>query len=206
MILVYDTETDGLTHDDLPDSHPSQPHLVQLAAQLYEPDGTEISSIDLIVRPDGWIIPKTASDIHGITTEIATCRGLPLLLVVAVFTNLRALADTTAAHNASFDRKVIDVACARLGKQPAKGWPETSICTKDLAAPLVNLPPTPKMLARHMMRPKPPTLTEAYAYFFGTTFDGAHGANADSRAAARILFHILKGGGKYEHPMMGREG
>jgi hypothetical protein len=44
MILFFDTETNGLTLNDQPASHPAQPHLVQLAAILTEDGGREVAS------------------------------------------------------------------------------------------------------------------------------------------------------------------
>lgn len=57
-ILFYDTETSGLPLFHEPSEHPDQPHIVQLGACLVDPDTRRvISTIDLIVRPDGWEIP-----------------------------------------------------------------------------------------------------------------------------------------------------
>ena len=56
--LFFDTETTGLPLFKEPSEHPDQPHLVQLAASLVDLDTRAVlSSIDVIVKPDGWTIP-----------------------------------------------------------------------------------------------------------------------------------------------------
>ncbi|MGT2505722.1 hypothetical protein [Cupriavidus basilensis] len=58
-ILFYDTETSGLPQWSLPSEDPSQPHITQIAAELHDEDtGTTLAFMDLLIRPDGWTIPK----------------------------------------------------------------------------------------------------------------------------------------------------
>ena len=190
MILIYDTETDGLVHGDLPPEHPLQPHLVQLGCVLADDDGRERAAVSLIVRPEGWAIPEAAFRAHGISTEEAVRCGVPHAVAVAAFTQLRALADTLAVHNAPFDRLVMAAAIARTGRQSASPGPLRHLCTMQMAAPIVNLPPTDRMRAAGFTKPKPPSLSEAYRAFFGEELVGAHDALVDARACARILFHM----------------
>ena len=71
-ILVFDVETTGLPLWNEPSEDPRQPHLVQLAALLVDDDTRQvISTLDVIVRPDGWLIPEDVAAVHGITTERA---------------------------------------------------------------------------------------------------------------------------------------
>ena len=74
--LFYDTETTGLPDWHQPSDGPQQPHIVQLAACLVDLDTREtIDSMDMIIRPDGWVIPDDVAEVHGITTERATAEG-----------------------------------------------------------------------------------------------------------------------------------
>ena len=71
LLNVFDTETTGLPQFKLPSDHPSQPHLVDIAALLYNEVGELMESFEAIIRPDGWTIPDEAARVHGITTEMA---------------------------------------------------------------------------------------------------------------------------------------
>lgn len=69
----------------------------------------------------------------------------------------------------------------------------------ELVTPIVNLPPTQKMINAGFNKPKPPKLIEAYRHFFGDAdaeeFSAkAHGALADARATARLYFHLKREG------------
>ena len=71
-ILFYDTETTGLPDRKAPSDSPGQPHLVQIAAVLVDPETLEVlGRMNRIVAPDDWTISKEVSAIHGITHERA---------------------------------------------------------------------------------------------------------------------------------------
>lgn len=192
MILVYDTETTGLVRKELPPSHPSQPHLVQLGCVLFDDEWVERAQLSLIVKPEGYTIPETASNVHGITTEKAHKFGLPLQVVVAAFTNLRGICEEACAYNIDFDERLMDAAIIRTGRTPSKGWPEKKTCIMRTVTPIVGLPPTPRMVAAGYHTNKPPNLGEAIKFFFDEPLPGAHDALVDAKAAARILAHIRK--------------
>lgn len=192
MILVFDTETTGFVNDRLPATDPSQPYLVQVAAKLMDASGTEYQSLSLIVKPDGWTIPAQASAVHKITTELATRVGLPLRIVVAMFTQLRALAEETVAHNNTFDMLVIDAQLAKMKVTPGKPWPAVNTCTMRGSAELVGLPPTPRMIKAGFTKNKPPNLTELHTFLFGQGFGDAHNALADVNACAGCFIELRK--------------
>ncbi len=191
--LVYDTETTGFIQKQLPDDSPLQPHLVQLGAVLYD-DRTPRVTVSMIVKPEGYTIPDAAAAAHGITTEIATRVGIPAQIVIATFTNLRGIADRLVCHNLAFDQKVMASAIARTGKTPASPGPLVYHCTMDLSAPIVNLPPTAKMLAAGFDRPKAPKLEEAYEFFFKEKFVCAHDALVDAMGAGRVFWELVDRG------------
>jgi DNA polymerase-3 subunit epsilon len=78
MYLFFDTETTGRPKDyKAPISDVDNwPRLVQLGYLIYDETGDQLSQGEFIVRPDGFLIPEEASNIHGITNEIANSRGL----------------------------------------------------------------------------------------------------------------------------------
>lgn len=189
--LAFDSETTGLVNSREPPSHPSQPHLVQLAAIIWDLDADrELSSISLIVKPDGYEIPRGASDVHGITTETARAVGVPLVVALAAFNHLLRATSDHVAHNSDFDVKVLLAAYHRVGRPVAPINPK---CTKNLAEPLLKLPPTPRMIETgYGHKFKAPTLTECVRFFFDEDLSGAHDALVDARACARVYREILR--------------
>ena len=65
--LFFDVETTGLWRRDLEATDKNQPRIVQIAAQLTDEKEKVHGQLACIVQPDGWKIPKEASDIHKIT-------------------------------------------------------------------------------------------------------------------------------------------
>jgi DNA polymerase-3 subunit epsilon len=187
MILFFDTETTGLPQAHLSNADPLQPHVVQLAALLTDDDGTERASLNLVVQPD-TPIPAPAAAVHGITDEIAARCGVRPAVAAVAFCDLMRRADTLVAHNISFDLQLIATLLLRTRReQPV--MPST-FCTMIAASPIVNLPPTARMVSAGFNKPKPPKLEECIAHFFGEKLDGAHDAMIDVRACARLFFHL----------------
>lgn len=195
MKLFFDTETTGLPDYRSPSDAPTQPHLVQLAMILTEDDGRERGSVSLIVKPEGWEIPPGASDIHGITTEVARSCGVSEKSAVELYRSFFALASTSIAHNHSFDERIMRIAQLRAGHDRAQiesNEQKQKFCTCTSAALIVNLPPTARMLAAGFNKPKPPKLEECMRHFFGEELTGAHDALVDVRACIRVYFELTK--------------
>lgn len=205
--FFYDTETTGLPDFKEPSEAPHQPHIVEIAALLYNDAGEQIDRFQALVRQDGWTIPDEVAQIHGITTERAMDEGIPEHEAVARFLALYARADMRVAHNESFDQRIVRIAIKRFG-HGAHGWDRLTqaerdviadhfkarpaYCTCTAAKPIMKLPPTEKMLANPRFRNsyKQPNLQEAHTHFLGQAFDGAHGALADAEACARVYFAL----------------
>ena len=51
---------------------------VQIAWQFHDAMGVCIEHQDYLIKPDGFNIPYDAEKIHGISTELAQDKGLPL--------------------------------------------------------------------------------------------------------------------------------
>ncbi|QHJ84055.1 MAG: hypothetical protein [Caudoviricetes sp.] len=190
--LFYDTETTGFPDDYVPIDADSQPHCVQIAAIMTDESGSELSCINLTVKPDGWSIPASASRIHGITNEIASKIGIREVVAGGVFYDLICQSDMVVAHNEKFDRKIVKTMLAR--SRPQWKFKTPSECTMEMATPLLNLPPTDRMIAAGFDKPKPPKLEECYKFFFGEELKGAHDALIDVRACARVYWHIKRMG------------
>lgn len=183
MTLFFDCETTGLPNFNERARHPSQPHIVQLAAMLMADDGTELESHNVIIKPDGWEIPAEVSAIHGITNSIAQC-GIPEKTASELLLAMVKKAALIVAHNITFDKFIARIAMRRyelITDADDLWWKQLpTFCTMHATTNLCKLQGS---FAGKFKRPK---LQEAYQHAFGEKFDGAHYALADVRACARI--------------------
>lgn len=186
MILFFDTETTGFYHDRLALDHPDQPRLAQIAMMLTENDGTPASMASLIVNP-AMEIPEKASEVHGITTARAERLGVQEKTALGLFHFMASRADLVVAHNIKFDEGVMACVAARSGPEITQ---YVTFCTMEAASPIVNLPPTERMVAAGIIKPKAPKLKECIKFFFDEDLDGAHDALVDVTACARVYFHL----------------
>lgn len=192
--LFYDSETTGLPKWDQPSESPEQPHIVQLAAVLMDLDSRKmISSMNVIIRPDGWTIPPEMTEIHGITTEHALAVGVPENLAIDMLFSLWN-GRPRIGHNEGFDARIVRIAQMRFPKAYPEpllaAWKEgKSVCTAQLSKPILNLGPTEAMKKTNF-KVKTPNLGEAYRHFFGKGIEGAHTAMADVKACIDVYFAI----------------
>ncbi|KMQ93925.1 exonuclease rnase t and dna polymerase iii [Lasius niger] len=144
-VLFFDTETTGLIRKDLPVGDTAQPHCVQIAALLCNKEGEIQSSLNLLVRADGWRIPAQATQVHGITEAQTRQYGVREEIAAEIFYNLASNAFAIVGHNIGFDISVIETLFYRV-KKSAWRLPEHKYCTMNLSKRTLNLPPTQKML------------------------------------------------------------
>jgi len=191
MILFFDTETSGLplSRDrKVPSSNVENwPRMIQLAFLLTKNDGTEIEAKTLLIRPNGFAIPQEATNIHGITTEMAMALGVEPKLALEMFWECQqtgmALDEEEfllVAHNADFDGKVIRAECHRAGVDPnlTKGL---TICTMESSRYFCAFP-----------RNKWPKLTELHQKLFGSPHENAHDAMGDVLATKKCFFELRR--------------
>jgi DNA polymerase-3 subunit epsilon len=194
MYLFFDTETTGLIQYKKPRFDACQPHLVQLAATLVNKEKIVLGQINFIVKPDGFEIPKEAADIHGITQEMAMDIGVPVKVALAGFNHLCKPATHVLAHNIEYDARIMELVYHRTNIH-SRMVRIPKICTMKTLAPILKLPPTPKMIKwRPDIKFKSPNLQEAYVKIFKEEFDNAHNAMADVDACQRLFFHLLDEG------------
>lgn len=192
-ILAFDTETTGIPDFKARSNDPVQPHLVQIALISCDDDGNELVAQSVIIRPDGWAIPPEMTAIHGISHERAMDEGIAEGVAVEMFIVSQARARVRVAHNESFDRRMMRIAMTRANIE--RDFIEAiearpSYCTCNTAKPIVNLPPTDRMMAAGFNGPKPPKLEECIKHFFDEELPGAHDALIDARACARLYFRL----------------
>ncbi len=188
VLCAFDVETTGLALSREKPSHPSQPYTVQLGCALFGHRGDERSYISVIIKPDGWIIPPGATEVHGISTEMAMDVGVPAIVALAMFNHMAKSADICVGHNIDFDIKCLMAAFHRAHRPFPTMNPR---CTKDMADPIMKMPPTERMIAAGFgWKTKPPKLVECVKFFFNEELPGAHDALVDARACARVFFEI----------------
>lgn len=199
IALFYDTETTGLPLFKESSDDPRQPHIVQLGVKVVDMITRKtLQAVDIIVRPNGWDIPKEASDVHGITTEMAYDLGIPEEAVTEIMLELwRPEAPRLRiGHNEPFDARIMRIALKRFfGEQMADDWKAGQAeCTMRMATPIMQLPPTDKMRrAGFGGKPKQANLAEAYEFFTGRKLNGAHNAMIDVDGCMDVFWAIQDG-------------
>lgn len=193
--LIFDTETTGFPMWSESSDHKEQPHIVQLAAQLVQLDsGRILSSMNVMCKPMGWVIPLDTVKIHGIDNYMAHEFGVAESEAVSMMLGM--LKDDTilVAHNAQFDKRIIRIALKRFFDEPDQHnfCDRTFFCTAQHSKPVLQLPPTAKMLAskRFCNSYKQPKLSEAYKHFTGKELVGAHDAMVDVEACRTVFFAL----------------
>ncbi len=185
MILFFDTETTGLPRDFKAPvtALANWPRLVQLAWLVVAADGSEVRSVERIIKPQGFVIPADAARIHGITTEMALDAGVDLAAALAEIAADLAAAPLLVAHNMPFDEKILGAEFLRLGQRnplPSKA----RVCTMQSSTDLCKLP------GRYGY--KWPSLNELHRVLFKHDHADAHRAMADVRACARCYFELQR--------------
>lgn len=188
MYLFFDTETTGLPDFNAPSDAPHQPKIIQLAALLTDGEGKAINQFCTLVRlPDDVEVGEIALKTHGISKEMASSYGLPAASALRLLERMMSMAEVAIGHNVSFDDRMLRI---HTKGDDTFNFEKPRKCTMTMAAPIVNLPPTEKMLAAGFSKPKSPNLQEAYQFFFGKPFDGAHDAMSDVLACRDIFFKM----------------
>lgn len=197
MKLFYDFETTGIPEYGISSDDPCQPHILQMAAVLTTMDLAPISSVNLLVKPDGWEIPDEITTLTGITTEQATSAGLPEKQVAALLLNLwrDGVGVERIAHNEPFDARIMRIALKRYWKDEdlMDRWKNAPrFCTLNKSKSLINLPPTDRMVEAGVKGPKPPSLAEAHLFFTGKPLENAHDAMGDVVGLIEVYRHLRR--------------
>ncbi len=193
MLLFFDVETTGLPSRRNATYREVEvwPRIVSISWALATGPGEVAAHRSAIIRPDGFIIPWGAEQVHGISTARAMQFGRPLNDV------LRDLAEDVelhmpfrlVAHNLDFDRNVLFSELVRAGRMPP---------APDLLRSLGALPTVCTMLSSVNVCRLPgrygdfkwPRLEELHQHLFGEGFPGAHDAAADVMACVRCYFAL----------------
>lgn len=187
MFLFFDTETTGLPKSwQAPVNNLNNwPRLVQLAWLFIDEFGNEMEIKNIIIKPEGFDIPKDASSVHGITTEMAEKEGIDLSKALLKFAEVIEGSKILVAHNMSFDKSVMGAEFLRKDiKNSLSG--RLKICTMHGSVDFCKI--------KNEFGYKWPKLIELHKKLFNRGFDGAHDAFADVKACARCFFELKKRG------------
>lgn len=189
IALFFDTETTGIPRDDF------RPEIVQIAAILQDTTPgivRPISEISLVICPDKPI-PEEATNIHGISTHLATTCGVGSKNAEQIFGEMVMIADVIVAHNIEFDIQMVNL-----------NWPAVAAMldgkkyfdTMRELTPIMKLPKNGENHYHDEKFPdyKAPRLPEAYEYYFGRKPENAHDAMGDTRACRDIYLAMQKAG------------
>ena len=183
--LFFDTETTGVPRNYKAPSSDTRnwPRLVQLAWILADEEGNRIHEGNLIVKPEGFVIPTDATKIHGITTQKALAEGILLKDAISMFKADLDLANFVVGHNVDFDKKIVGAEMVRLGMSDELGR-KKSYCTMLSTTNFCKIPGPYGY--------KYPKLQELYKKLFGKEFDNAHNAMSDIEATEQCFWELRK--------------
>ncbi|MEH6682311.1 MAG: DNA polymerase III subunit alpha [Sediminicola sp.] len=188
MYLIFDTETTGLPKRwDAPITDTDNwPRCIQIAWQLHDSMGRLMEHQDYLVRPDGFNIPYDAEQIHGISTELAQEKGVPLSEVLEKFNIALSKTKFVVGQNVGFDLNIMGAEFHRLQvENPLQKLPVLDTCTEETAL-LCQIP------GGRGGKFKLPTLTELHQHLFGEPFGEAHNATADVEATTRCFLELVR--------------
>ncbi len=188
--LAIDTETTGFAKKHGPLIQEGQARVCQIAMLLTDDEGKSLAEFSCLIKPDGWEVNEKAQAVHGFSKEMCEQYGIGMKSAYAFFSRMAKIADVIIAHNSDFDMKMMQIEAAYYEQEfPVTPW----YCTMNESSPIINLPPTEKMMAYGFTKNKPPNLGEALEYMCQRTLgDGAHNAMYDVAACRDIYFAIQR--------------
>lgn len=190
--IVIDVETSGLYIYKKPDGtpHPAdapdQPRLAELAMIFCDDDFSVLNEYQAYIKPDGWEMQPEATAINGLTTELLTQSGIPVVSVLALYHAAILTRHVVVAHNAQFDCKALRGESRRVGVPDL--FEETpNICTMRSAMKLT--PKVKKLNGKGGF----PGLADVAAHF-GIEQPKEHSALDDARVTVLVAKALKEAG------------
>ena len=185
MFLFFDVETTGLPKDRFASIKNTEnwPRIVQIAWLLYDINESKLHEKTFLIKPEGFTIPASATQIHGITTEKALNSGAVLEITLKELAVALKQSDYVIAHNIDFDSKVLGAEFIRAKIQNDL-FKKRHICTMKSSADFCKI--------RQQRGYKWPNLSELHYKLFRQSFVEAHDALIDVAACAKCFFELKK--------------
>ena len=194
--IVIDTETTGLPKSRGFGHTPSYTELdkynecrmVQIAWIICDDEGNIKSQKSFLIKPNGYVIPDSATKIHKITTSDAENNGIPFELMVSELSECVKYWKPTriVSHNLKFD---INVLLSELHRNNYQTMIEAvnrmkGVCTMETGKPLCNI--------QNGKWVKYPSLAELYKYLFEVEMEVKHEALYDTQKCLECYIELRK--------------
>jgi DNA polymerase III subunit alpha len=171
IAFIFDTETTGLTSNRTV-KITKQPEIIEFYGELIDlKSGKVKNEIHQLIRPLSPISAEITK-MNSITNEMVE-KAPRFLEFAPVLRRAIGAAPVCIAHNASFDREMIDLEFERLGEMIK--WPHL-LCTVEQTLHLKGF-----RLG----------LSALHDHLFGEAFAGAHRANVDVKALSRCCVKLF---------------
>lgn len=184
--IIIDVETTGLPETKGFNSYYSPSELnrydgsriVQLSYAVRDETG-EVQFKDSYVIPNGFVIRN--EKFHGVSNELATKEGKPLVDLLTVLENDLTNVTTIVGHNINFDINVILSECYRLNLSCVI----QAINNCELYCTMMKGKIAMKL-------PRYPKLTALYKFYTNEEFNQTHNSLEDVRACLLCYDHLLR--------------
>ena len=192
--LFVDTETTGTPKDYDGDVYDvdNWPRVVQLAWMLVDEDGKLVSDDCSIVKNKG-MVPKSAEEVHGISTERMRAEGVSPKDAYKKLMDAIACAEYVIIHNVDFDKPVIaaDMLRHKMNDLAEKFLNQSFYCTMKNGVDICRLP-------GYHGEYKYPKLVELLGKLYfddsSVSIGGLHSADADVLVTYRCFMKMKEKG------------
>ena len=185
MFLFVDVETTGLPKHFSASVRMIEnwPRIVQIAWLLYDNNEKQLDEKAFLIKPEGFSIPASATEIHGITTEEALKNGATIKPVLKEFAVALRQSEYVIAHNIDFDSRIVGAEFIRA-KVRNDLFKKDHICTMKSSVDFCEI--------QHRGRYKWPKLSELHYKLFRRRLFDSHDAMVDVTACAKCFFELKK--------------
>ena len=187
LLMFIDTETTGLPKDyngSLRDFG-NWPRVIQAAWVLTTLSGDVVSKSNFDVFPDGFSIPQSATDVHGITNEEAEMYGHDLGEVLDHLSSDLTKSLFVIGHNIKYDSDVLAVEYLRKGQMNMMLGTH-QLCTMKSTVNFCRI--------SELHGYKWPSLEELHYKLFESSIENAHDALNDVMATKDCFFELITRG------------
>lgn len=170
-LLFLDTETTGFKKGGelIQDG---QGRVCQIAMILADRNGKTLAEFQSLIKPYMWDVGDATHNYYGLSYEDCEKYGVTQIAFMRIFRELSSSCSEIVAHNAKFDKGMMDVETAYREVEPiSTPWNCTMITNKHITD-----------------NGKWPKLDFTLKHYTGKDLVGAHDAMADTRACRDIYF------------------